>query len=176
MFERDVVDRTMARLANSSSYPPGTSAAWLSGLTPADALRYARASKSGESMTEEAVAEVAWARLLRTAAWRVEQRVDGIVDAERHLYSIEAFFARHAAAPTGDGATTPTVGEPKAGSADRDGSLGGTAPRAETEWLGGRDGRGRSVLAFYSARHTPGAIETSECARRRRDRRRVTAP
>ena len=107
---------------------------WLSGLSPADKLRFVRACANEQpKATDEDVASAALDRLRATAAWRREEHVDGMLEREPDL-QIERFFDVH------------KPGEDK---------------RVEAVWLSGRDHRGRSTACFFADRHIPGELETS---------------
>ena len=68
---------------------------WLSGLSPADKLRFVRACANEQpKATDEDVASAALDRLRATAAWRREEHVDGMLERESDL-QIERFFDVH---------------------------------------------------------------------------------
>ena len=84
---------------------------------------------------EDEVLAHAQDRLQRTARWRLDENVEGIVEREASLYAMPAFFEAN------------KDSDPKSG-----------APIEEACWLRGADARGRPVALFQADRHRPGEI------------------
>lgn len=130
-----MVEATLAALkAQSASTREITDDGWLRGLSATDVLRYARAA--GTSPTRPGGESEVLARLLRTAAWRVEFGVEEIARNQR--YSPGCFFGE--------------------ASAESDWLMDPAGARA-------RDGRGRAGLLFQAARHTPAQYDSGEWLR-----------
>lgn len=98
---------------------------WIDRVDDFDVLRYVRAAGSVDGAT---------ARMLATAVWRTEQRLDDLIANETHLWQLDCFFRR----------------------LKPEGSL------PEAEWLDGFDARGRPIAIFYADRHTPDEISRDD--------------
>ena len=135
--EARLVDAALASLSEAGEGGGAGGAggeAWLRRLSRTDVLRFVRA-RGGQAAEVRALDGVQ-AALRSTAAWRSDERVDGILDREGAL-SLETFFALH-----------------------NDEAGGEAAGAGEARWLRGRDRAGRPTAVFFADRHRPGQIPT----------------
>ena len=128
----DIENRLVGRVLDDVTALEPTSP-WLQQLTPWDALRYVRAAiNERRGCEEDEIIQHAQDRIARTARWRIDESVDGIVEREAESFSMPRFFRAHKTAQ----------------------------PTDEACWLSGTDSCGRPVALFQADRHVPGEIST----------------
>lgn len=122
--------------------------AWLRRLSRTDVLRFVRA-RGGQAAEVRALDGVQ-AALRSTAAWRSDERVDGILDREGALLSLETFFKQRdeAAAPPPSSSRTGTARarfRPRRG-----GASSSTTPRRPSGTSAWRTGREASSASWWT--------------------------